>query len=319
MCVCEFIKIRIISPQGLILSTFEATLINETYSIYNETHTHTHYYHLHSRCFFDNVRSNPFKMYKYSRQERLRVSSSPNRNANLHHVNRTTFYQISPIPTYLNTRWYFAYRTPLHAPCTTITRKQVSTCHIAIRNRPVAYNLYAAVVAPLLLLFTTLLRHVGSSQRVVPPPPPPPPAKDNLRSVPQRTVARRSREGKERKKKSKERGRGHPTVDFPSWRDFTGPCTQMDIPCDTLRLNGRRFKNKKLLVQLPRREVLQATDREGEWGLHKIPDFYFEQTDFMKIVIAWSTIFRYFFKIFVYFRLQIIESERGRVIFLKIV
>lgn len=93
----------------------------------------------------------------------------------------------------------------------------------------------------------------------------------------------------------------------------------MDIPCDTLRLNGRRFKNKKLLVQLPRREVLQATDREGEWGLHKIPDFYFEQTDFMKIVIAWSTIFRYFFKIFVYFRLQIIESERGRVIFLKIV
>lgn len=167
MCVCEFIKIRIISPQGLILSTFEATLINETYSIYNETHTHTHYYHLHSRCFFDNVRSNPFKMYKYSRQERLRISSSPNRNANLHHVNRTTFYQISPIPTYLNTRWYFAYRTPLHAPCTTVTRKQVSTCHIAIRNRPVAYNLYAAVVAPLLLLFTTLLRHVGSSQRVV--------------------------------------------------------------------------------------------------------------------------------------------------------
>lgn len=92
----------------------------------------------------------------------------------------------------------------------------------------------------------------------------------------------------------------------------------MDIPCDTLRLNGCRFKNKKLLVQLPRREVLQATDRKGE-GLYKILDFYFEQTDFMEIVIAWSTIFRYFFKIFVYFRLQIIESERGRVIFLKIV
>lgn len=71
-------------------------------------------------------------------------------------------------------------------------------------------------------------------------------------------------------------------------------------------------------MQLPRREVLQATDRKGE-GLYKILDFYFEQTDFMEIVIAWSTIFRYFFKIFVYFRLQIIESERGRVIFLKIV
>lgn len=236
--MCEFIKIRIISPQGLILSTFEATLINETYSIYNETHTHTHYYHLHSRCFFDNVRSNPFKMYKYSRQERLRISSSPNRNANLHHVNRTTFYQISPIPTYLNTRWYFAYRTPLHAPCTTITRKQVSTCHIAIRNRPVAYNLYAAVVAPLLLLFTTLLRNGGSSQRVVPPPPPPP-AKDNLRSVPRRTVARRSREGKERKKKSKKRGGGiQPSifrVDAISrgrarkWTSHATPCVLMDV------------------------------------------------------------------------------------------
>ena len=71
-------------------------------------------------------------------------------------------------------------------------------------------------------------------------------------------------------------------------------------------------------MQLPWREVLQATDQKGE-GLYKILDFYFEQTDFMKIVIAWSTIFRYFFKIFVYFRLQIIESERGRVIFLKIV
>lgn len=239
VCVCEFIKIRIISRQGLILSTFEATLINETYSIYNETHTHTHYYHLHSRCFFDNVRSNPFKMYKYSRQERLRVSSSPNRNANLHHVNRTTFYQISPIPTYLNTRWYFAYRTPLHAPCTTITRKQVSTCHIAIRNRPVAYNLYAAVVAPLLLLFTTLLRHVGSSQRVVPPPPPPPPAKDNLRSVPRRTVARRSREGKERKKNRRKGGGGiQPSifrVDAISrgrarkWTSHATPCVLMDV------------------------------------------------------------------------------------------
>lgn len=55
----------------------------------------------------------------------------------------------------------------------------------------------------------------------------------------------------------------------------------MDIPCDTLRLNGRRFKNKKLLVQLPRRDF--AGDR-SEGVLHKIPDFYFEQarTDFME-------------------------------------
>lgn len=91
----------------------------------------------------------------------------------------------------------------------------------------------------------------------------------------------------------------------------------MDIPCDTLRLNGRRFKNKKLLVQLPRREVLQATDREE--GYIKFRIFISNKPILWKSSLLGPPIFRYFFKIFVYFRLQIIESERGRVIFLKIV
>lgn len=192
----------------LILSTLEATLINKTYSIYTETHIHKV-----SSTTFDRIRSRCINTFA----KRDRAYHPPNRNANLHHVNRTTFYQISPIPTYLNTRWYFAYRASLSSlpPCTTI--KQVRTCYIAIRNRPVAYNLYTAVVAPL-LLFTTLLRHVGSSQRVVL-------LEQKIIFVPYGTVARRSR----RKKNRKKGGGGHPTVDFPddftSWRDFTESCT----------------------------------------------------------------------------------------------
>lgn len=107
--------------------------------------------------------------------------------------------------------------TLLPSPCITRTN-QVRTCYIAIRNRSVTYNLYAAVIAPL-LLFTTLLRPC----RILPAGRPPR-AKDNLRNG--GTPFERK---KEEEKKSKKRGEGHPTVDFPddftSWRDFTESCT----------------------------------------------------------------------------------------------
>lgn len=183
----------------LILSTLEATLINKTYSIYTETHIHKV-----SSTTFDRIRSRCINT--FAKRDHIRISST---ESQCKFTPRQSYHFLSNLPHTHLFKHAMIFRISslplLSPPCTTI--KQVRTCYIAIRNRPVAYNLYAAVVAPL-LLFTTLLRHVGSSQRVVL-------LEQKIIFVPYGTVARRSR----RKKNRKKEGGGHPTVDFPD--DFT--------------------------------------------------------------------------------------------------
>lgn len=244
MCVYKFIKILIISPVRVDFITFEVTLINKTYSIYNEIFNYYDLWHTFAK-FLPRRSMNPLKMYKYFRQRDC-----------AYHLPAIAMqiYTTSIVPLFIKSSPYPLIQTrddishieypPPPPPVLRVTKYARAISRYATGRLRIIYTRLS--LRP--CFFSRLCYdHVGSSQRVV--------------LLEQKiifgTVALCSRERK-KKKNRKKGGRGIQPSIFPTilrvdvisrsrarkWTSHAG--------CDTLRLNGRRFKNEKLLVQLQR-------------------------------------------------------------------